>query len=81
MSGKMLPDNWTKRRKNIHRMPERCRIFVPVSKGNRGNNNKKTSLKKQVAEILNLIFFKIRYLAHPAIIRTIPDTLLMPIAK
>jgi hypothetical protein len=38
-------------------MPERCRIFVPVSKGNRGNNNKKTSLKKQVAEILNLIFF------------------------
>jgi hypothetical protein len=23
--------------KNIHRIPERCRIFVPVSKGNRGN--------------------------------------------
>jgi hypothetical protein len=25
---------------NIHRMPERCRILVPVSKGNRGNKKK-----------------------------------------
>jgi hypothetical protein len=30
MSGKLLPDNRTKKRKNIHRMPERCRIHVPV---------------------------------------------------
>jgi hypothetical protein len=33
-----------KRRKNIHRMPQRCRIHVPVSKGNRGN--KKIQLNK-----------------------------------
>jgi hypothetical protein len=33
----MLPENRTKRQKNIHRMPERCRIFVPVYKGMRGN--------------------------------------------
>jgi hypothetical protein len=32
----MLP-NVTKRPKNIHRMPERYRILVPGSKGNRGN--------------------------------------------
>jgi hypothetical protein len=25
---------------NIHRMPERCRILVPVPKGNRGNKEK-----------------------------------------
>jgi hypothetical protein len=36
MSGNIMPDNGTKRRENIHRMPERCRIFVPVSKGNWG---------------------------------------------
>jgi hypothetical protein len=41
MSGKMLPNNRTKRQKNIHRMPERCRILDPVSKGNRGNKKRK----------------------------------------
>jgi hypothetical protein len=46
MSGKLLPDNRTKRRKSIHRMPERCRIRVPVSKGNRGNKNKQTNICK-----------------------------------
>jgi hypothetical protein len=40
----MLPDNRTKRQKNIHRMPERCRNLIPVSKGNRGN--KKRVIKK-----------------------------------
>jgi hypothetical protein len=29
-----------KDKKNIHRMPERCRILVPVSKGNWGNQKK-----------------------------------------
>jgi hypothetical protein len=40
MFGKMLPDNRTKRQKNIHRMPERCRNLIPVSKGNWGNKEK-----------------------------------------
>jgi hypothetical protein len=49
MSGKMLTDNRTKRQKNIHRMPERCRILVPVSKGNWGN-------KKKFSRVIAVIF-------------------------
>jgi hypothetical protein len=47
----MLPDNRTKRQKNIHRMPERCRNLIPVSKGNRGNKQKKEVVVK-VADVV-----------------------------
>jgi hypothetical protein len=38
MSGKIVA---RQKDKKIHRMLERCRIHVPVSKGNRGNKTKK----------------------------------------
>jgi hypothetical protein len=39
---KMLPAYRTKKRKNILWLPERCKIHVPMSEGNRGN--KKTGI-------------------------------------
>jgi hypothetical protein len=54
----MLPNNRTKRRKNIHQMPERCRILVPVSKGNRGN--KKCPNYRYLGMYIKEKLFKIR---------------------